>query len=85
MKKANVKLHHGWKHAAKPDVFQEQMCLDNVEAARRTLDAQPAAFNGLHSDRDNVMQSSFAVSEQIAKKLKLHLEGEFVKKCTKLN
>ena len=55
--------------------------MDKVIALQRGLGAQQAAFKEPRLDGENVMQASFVVSEFIAKKLKPHLEGEFVKAC----
>lgn len=57
------------------------MRVDQVNALRQSLVAQQAVFTRPHSDRDNVTHASFVVSELIAKKLKPHSEGEFVKEC----
>ncbi|KAK0144404.1 General transcription factor II-I repeat domain-containing protein 2A [Merluccius polli] len=74
MKKANVERHYSSKHA-KLDELRGQMHLDKINALRRSLGAQHAAFT------ENVTRASFVVSELIATKLKPHAEGEFVKEC----
>ncbi|XP_073687696.1 general transcription factor II-I repeat domain-containing protein 2A-like [Garra rufa] len=80
MKKANIERHYISKHA-KLNELQGQMRLDKVNALRRSLGAQQAVFTRPHSDRENVIRTSFVVSELIAKKLKPHSDGEFVKEC----
>ncbi|TWW71158.1 General transcription factor II-I repeat domain-containing protein 2A [Takifugu flavidus] len=80
MKKANLERHYSTKHA-KLDELKGPMRVDKVNALRRSLEAQQAAFIRPSSDRENITQASFVVSELIAKKLKPHAEGEFVKEC----
>lgn len=74
MQKAKLMHHYNLKNA-KLDKMRGQMCLDKVNA----LADQQAAFTRLHSDRNSVIQTRFAASKLIAKKLKLHSEGEFDK------
>ncbi len=57
------------------------MPLDTVNTHQRSLSAQQAVFTRPHSDRENVIHASFVVSELIAKKLRPHSEGQFVKEC----
>jgi hypothetical protein len=57
------------------------MRLDKISALQRNLESQQAAFTRPHRDRDNVIQTSYVVSELIAKKLRPHVGGEFVKEC----
>ncbi len=57
------------------------MPLDKVNTHQRSLSAQQAVFTRPHSDRENVIHASFVVSELIAKKLRPHSEGQFVKEC----
>ncbi|TWW59917.1 Protein ZBED8 [Takifugu flavidus] len=80
MKKANLERHYSTKHA-KLDELKGQKRVDKVNALRRSLEAQQAAFIRPSSDRENITRASFVVSELIAKKLKPHAEGEFVKEC----
>ncbi len=80
MKKANLERHYSSKHD-KLNELQGQMRLDKVNTLRRSLSAQQAVFTRPHSDRVNVIHASFVVSELIAKKLRPHSEGEFVKEC----
>ena len=80
MKKANVERHYSSKHA-KLDELKGQMRLDKINALRRSLGAQQAAFTRPQTDRENITRASFVVSELIATKLKPHAEGEFVKEC----
>lgn len=80
MKKANVERHYSSKHAKLSDLGG-QMRLDKINALRRCLESQQASFTRPRCDRDNVIQTSYALSDLIAKKLKPHIEGEFVKEC----
>uniref|UniRef100_A0A674N6P6 SPIN-DOC-like zinc-finger domain-containing protein n=1 Tax=Takifugu rubripes TaxID=31033 RepID=A0A674N6P6_TAKRU len=84
MKKANLEHHYSTKHA-KLDELKGQMRVDKVNALRRSLEAQQAAFIRPSSDRENITRASFVVSELIAKKLKPHAEGEFVKEYVSLS
>ncbi|KAK8389839.1 hypothetical protein O3P69_009083 [Scylla paramamosain] len=80
MKKANVERHYSSKHAKLSDLGG-QMRLDKINALRRCLESQQVSFTRPRCDRDNVIQTSYALSDLIAKKLKPHIEGEFVKEC----
>ncbi|TWW69198.1 Protein ZBED8 [Takifugu flavidus] len=80
MKKANLERHYSTKHA-KLNELKGQMRVDKVNALRRSLEAQQAAFIRPCTDRENITRASFVVSELIATKLKPHAEGEFVKEC----
>ncbi|KAM4043803.1 general transcription factor II-I repeat domain-containing protein 2-like [Anomaloglossus baeobatrachus] len=80
MKKANLERHYSSKHA-KLNELEGQMRLDKINALRRSLELQQSAFNKPRCDRSNVIQTSYVVSELIAKKLRPHVEGEFVKEC----
>lgn len=53
--------------------------LYKVAALQQSLSGRQAVLSKLQADQDNVTQASFVVSEFIAKKLKPHAEGEFVK------
>uniref|UniRef100_A0A9J7YT13 SPIN-DOC-like zinc-finger domain-containing protein n=1 Tax=Cyprinus carpio carpio TaxID=630221 RepID=A0A9J7YT13_CYPCA len=61
MKKANLERHYSSKHA-KLNALQGQMRLDKVNSLRRSLDAQLAVFTRPHSDRENVIHTSFVVN-----------------------
>ncbi len=80
MKKANLEHYYSSKHA-KLNELQGQMHLDKVNTLQQNLSAQQAVFTRPHSDRENVIHASFVVSKLIAKKIRSHSEGEFVKKC----
>lgn len=80
MKKANLERHYTSKHAKLQDL-KGQLRLDKVNALRRSLSAQQAALSKPQSDAENSKRASYMVSELIAKKLKPHAEGEFVKEC----
>jgi hypothetical protein len=80
MKKANLERHYSSKHA-KRNELGGQMRLDKIKALQRSLESQQAAFTRPRCDRDNVIQTSYVVSELIAKKLRPHVEGEFVEEC----
>ena len=80
LKIANVERHYSSKHA-KLSALGGQMRLDKINALQRCLDSQQASFTRPRCDRDNVIQTSYAMSDLIAKKLKPHIEGEFVKEC----
>lgn len=80
MKKANLERHYSSKHA-KLSELGGQMRLDKINALQRGLKSQQATFTRPHCDRENVIQTSYVLSELIARKLKPHVEGEFVKEC----
>ncbi|XP_069840988.1 general transcription factor II-I repeat domain-containing protein 2B-like [Dendropsophus ebraccatus] len=80
MKKANLERHYSSRHAKHSDL-KGQMRLDKINALQRTLESQQAAFTRPRCDRDNVIHTSYVVSELIAKRLRPHIEGEFVKEC----
>ncbi|XP_054466301.1 histidine triad nucleotide-binding protein 2, mitochondrial isoform X2 [Anoplopoma fimbria] len=58
MKKANVERHYSSKHA-KLDELKGQMRLDKMNALRRSLGAQQAAFTRPQTDRENITRASF--------------------------
>ncbi|XP_016061495.1 PREDICTED: general transcription factor II-I repeat domain-containing protein 2B-like isoform X1 [Miniopterus natalensis] len=80
MEKANLEHHYSSKHAQLNELGG-QMRLDKISALQRSLESQQAAFTRPPCDRDSVIQTSYVVSELIAKKLRPHVEGEFVKEC----
>lgn len=80
MKKVNLERHYSSKHA-KLSELGGQLRLDKINALQRSLESQQATFTRPRYDRDNVIQTSYVVSELIAKKLRPHVEGEFVKEC----
>lgn len=80
MKKANLERHCSTKHA-KLNELGGQMRLDKIKALQQSLKSQQVVFTKLRGDNDNVIQASYVVSELIAKKLRPHVEGEFVKEC----
>ncbi|CAK6436213.1 unnamed protein product [Pipistrellus nathusii] len=80
MEQASLERHYSSKHA-KLSELGGQMRLDKINALQRSLELQQAAFTKPGCDRDNVIQTSYVVSELIAKKLRPHVEGEFVKEC----
>ena len=80
MKKVNLERHYSSKHA-KLSELGGQLHLDKINALQRSLESQQATFTRPRYDRDNVIQTSYVVSELIAKKLRPHVEGEFVKEC----
>lgn len=80
MKKANLERHFATKHA-KLDELKGQVRVDKINALRLSFGAQQALFTRPQANVENITQASFVVSELIAKNLKLHSEGEFVKEC----
>lgn len=80
LKKANLERHYSTKHARLSEL-QGQVRKDKLNALRRSLGAQHAAFTRPILDRENVVHASSVVTELIAKKLKPHSDGEFVKEC----
>lgn len=77
--KTNFEHHYSSEHA-KLSELGGQMHLDKINALQWSLESQ-VAFTRPRWDRDNVIQMSYVVSELIAKKLRPHVEGEFVKEC----
>ncbi|KAI4830515.1 hypothetical protein KUCAC02_002143 [Chaenocephalus aceratus] len=80
MKKANIKRDYSTKHAQMDDL-KGQARLDKLNALRRSLVSQQAFFARPQANQDNVTHVSFVLSELIAKKMKPHSDGEFVKEC----
>ncbi|KAK0148944.1 General transcription factor II-I repeat domain-containing protein 2 [Merluccius polli] len=80
MKKANLERHYTTKHA-KLHNLDGQLRKDKINALRNGLAAQQATFTKPRADSENVVRASYVVSEMIAKKLRPHSEGEFVKEC----
>lgn len=80
MKKANLEHHYSSKHA-KLNELGSQMHLDKTSALQRRLESQQAAFTRPCCDRDNLIQTCYVVSKLIAKQLRPHIDGEFVKEC----
>uniref|UniRef100_A0A5S6QHL4 Dimer_Tnp_hAT domain-containing protein n=1 Tax=Trichuris muris TaxID=70415 RepID=A0A5S6QHL4_TRIMR len=80
MKKANLERHCISKHS-KLDQLKGQLRLDKVNALQRSLKSQQAALSMPRYDTVNILQASYVVTELIAKKLRPHVEGEFVKDC----
>ncbi|KAK3893164.1 hypothetical protein Pcinc_000055 [Petrolisthes cinctipes] len=80
MKKANLERHYSSKHA-KLSELGGQIRLDKINALRRGLEYQQASFTRPRCDKENVIKTSYALSELIAKKMNPHIEGEFVKEC----
>ncbi|XP_074045122.1 LYR motif-containing protein 9 isoform X1 [Macrotis lagotis] len=79
MKKANLERHYSSKHA-KLSELGGQMRLDKIRTLLQNLESRPATSRP-PGDSDSVIQTSYVVSELIAKKLRPHVEGEFVKEC----
>ncbi|GLV40928.1 hypothetical protein CBL_08502 [Carabus blaptoides fortunei] len=55
------------------------MRLDKIKALHQSLKSQQAVFTKLRGDNENVIQTSYVVGELIARRLRPHVEGEFVK------
>lgn len=77
---ANSVSENSPKHT-KLDELQGQRCLDNRYTLRGVWMLNKVALTRPHSDRCNIKQASFVVSELMAKRLNLHSEGGFVKEC----
>lgn len=77
---ANSVSENSPKHT-KLDELQGQRCLDKRNTLQGVWMLNKVAFTRPHSDRCNIMQTSFVVSELIAKRLNPHSVGEFVKEC----
>ena len=80
MKKTNLERHYSTKHATLSELLG-QLRSDKINALKRSLGAQQAAFTRPNLEKENVVRASYVVSELIAKKLKPHSDGEFVKEC----
>ena len=76
MKKGNLERHYNSKHAKLAEL-EGNVRQVKIRALRRSLESQQAAFARPRCDRDNVIRTSYVVSELIAKTLKPHSEGEF--------
>ena len=61
--------------------YKGQEVMIKVNVLQQSVCSQQAVFITPHSDRQNVTQASFVVSEPLARKLKPNSEGELVKKC----
>ena len=80
MKKSNVQRHYDSCH----DNFEKltgQARQNKVAFLKRGLNAQQTALQKYCKTDNDIIQTSYEISELIAKKLKPHIEGEFVKEC----
>lgn len=77
---ANYVSKNSPKHT-KLDELQGQRCLDRSNTLQGVWMLNKVAFTRPHSDRYNIMQASFVVSELIAERLNPVSVGEFVKEC----
>ena len=82
MKKPNLQRHYDSCHG-NPEKLTGQARQEKIAFLKRGLNAQQTALQKYYkTDNDNdIIQMSYEISELIAKKLKPHIEGEFVKEC----
>ena len=80
MKKSNLQHHYGSCHG-NLEKLAGQSRQDKIAFLKRSLNAQQTALQRYCKTDNDIIQTSYEISELIAKKLKLHIEGEFVKEC----
>ena len=80
MKEYNVKRHYQ-QHAPKYDIFQGQCRIAKVDSLRKALTSQQQQFYKPSHENQKLTKVSYVVSDIIAKRLKPHTDGEFVKEC----
>ncbi|XP_074050066.1 general transcription factor II-I repeat domain-containing protein 2A-like isoform X2 [Macrotis lagotis] len=80
MKKANLERHYSSKHAELKELGG-QVRLDKIRALQQSRAPQEVTLATPCCAGSNIIQASYVVSELIARKLRPHVEGEFVKDC----
>ena len=80
MKKSNLQRHYDSCHG-NLEKFTGQARQDKIAFLKRGLNAQQTALQKYCKTDNDIIQTSYEISELIAKKLKPHMEREFVKEC----
>ena len=80
MKKSNLQHHYDSCHG-NLEKLTGQARQDKVAFLKRGLNAQQTALQKYCKTNNDIIQTSYEISKLIAKKLKPHIEGEFVKEC----
>ena len=83
MKKFNVARHYDSIHKDKEGYgkLTDDERKSKVESLSRQLMQRQNMFKKPKIEKESVLKASYIVCEEIAKSLKPHAEGEFVKKC----
>ena len=77
MKKSNLQRHYDFCHGELKKLTRQAL----QDVLKRSLNVQQTALCR-HCKTDNdIIQTNYEISELIVKKLKSHVEGEFVKEC----
>ena len=80
MKKSNLQRHYDSCHG-NLEKLTGQARQNKIAFLKRGLNAQQIALQRYCKTDNEIIQTSNEISELIAKKLKSHIEGEFVKEC----
>ena len=80
MKKSNLRRHYDSCHG-NLEKLTGQARQDKIAFLKRGLNAQQTALQKYCKTDNDIIRTSYEISELIAKKLKPHIEGEFVKEC----
>ncbi len=80
MKKYNLERHYYTKHKTF-DKLKGQLRLDKINSLMKGLSKQQTSLQQLMKPNNDIVQASYEVSQLIAKTLKPHSEGEFIKEC----
>lgn len=81
MKEYNIKRHYTSKHAAKYDELCGQIRSERVKLLKHNCFGQQSMFKTFHQTNEDATRISFLIAEEIAKRGKPFLDGEFVKDC----
>ncbi|XP_067932785.1 uncharacterized protein [Watersipora subatra] len=80
MKKSNFQCH-GDSCNGNLKKLTKQARHDKIDVLKRGLNAQQTALKSYCKTDNGIIHMSYEISELIAKKLKPHIEGEFVNEC----
>ena len=80
MKKLNLQRHYDSCHG-NLEKLTGQTRQDKIAFLKRGLNVQQIALQRYCKTNNDIIQTNYKISEVIAKKLKPHIEGEFVKEC----
>jgi hypothetical protein len=80
-KEYNLKRHYNTKHAEIYENLQGQTRKKTVSDSRKKLTSQQTLMTKSTNYSEITVKASYALSENIAKRLKPYSDGEFVKEC----
>ena len=80
IKKSNLQRHYDSCHGELKKLTG-QVRQDKIDVLKRSLNVQQAALRRYSKTDNDIIQTSYEISKLIAKKLKPHVEAEFVKEC----